>query len=224
MNSARSRLLVVIGTIVSIALLYWLAGRYTSLPDMLAEPAALREAVEQLGALGPVAVVAAMAAAIIFSPIPSGPIGLASGAAFGPLWGGVLVVAGSFAGATVAFLIGRLIGRQVISGWKAAEALHRRFEDHSQLWLMLAVFLSRLVPFISFDAVSYVAGATPLRYWRFALATFLGVTPISFVITYAGEATLLAGSTAVTVALVILGLVTLVPAMLAGMRGRRSRR
>ncbi len=52
---------------------------------------------------------------------------------------------------------------------------------------MAVVFGSRLLPFISFDAVSYAAGLTPLAFWRFALATLLGVVPISFVFTALGE-------------------------------------
>ena len=42
----------------------------------------------------------------------------------------------------------------------------------SQFSLMLIVFASRLIPFISFDAVSYAAGLTCLSFSRFACATF----------------------------------------------------
>jgi uncharacterized membrane protein YdjX (TVP38/TMEM64 family) len=33
--------------------------------------------------------------------------------------------------------------------------------ERSQIWLMAVVFVSRLLPFISFDAISYAAGLTP---------------------------------------------------------------
>lgn len=46
--------------------------------------------------------------------------------------------------------------------------------------LLMIVLASRLVPFISFDAVSYVAGLTALSAWRFVVATALGVVPLSF--------------------------------------------
>jgi uncharacterized membrane protein YdjX (TVP38/TMEM64 family) len=51
---------------------------------------------------------------------------------------------------------------------------------------MAIVFASRLIPFISFDAVSYAAGLTSLTLPRFALATALGVVPVSFVLSAIG--------------------------------------
>jgi uncharacterized membrane protein YdjX (TVP38/TMEM64 family) len=48
------------------------------------------------------------------------------------------------------------------------------------------VFLSRLVPFISFDAVSYAAGLSALAAWCFALATLAGIVPMSFLLAAAG--------------------------------------
>ncbi|MEM7719396.1 MAG: VTT domain-containing protein [Pseudomonadota bacterium] len=43
----------------------------------------------------------------------------------------------------------------------------------------MAVLVSRLVPFISFDAVSYVAGLTTITFRNFIIATTLGVMPVS---------------------------------------------
>jgi uncharacterized membrane protein YdjX (TVP38/TMEM64 family) len=40
---------------------------------------------------------------------------------------------------------------------------------------MTIVFVSRLLPFISFDIVSYAAGLTRLAMWRFAVATLAGI-------------------------------------------------
>ena len=45
----------------------------------------------------------------------------------------------------------------------------------SQNALMGIVFVSRLLPFLSFDIVSYGAGLTTLSAWRFALATLAGL-------------------------------------------------
>jgi uncharacterized membrane protein YdjX (TVP38/TMEM64 family) len=41
--------------------------------------------------------------------------------------------------------------------------------------------------FISFDAVSYAAGLTPLAFWQFMVATLVGMIPISFLLAYFGE-------------------------------------
>lgn len=155
----------------------------------------LRETVEDLGVLGPVAIVLLLAGAIVFSPIPSAPIGIAAGAAYGVAWGTALTVAGACLGAVTAFVIARFLAYDAVRRW---ELVRRPLEwlerDHSQNWLMAAVFLTRLMPFLSFDAISYAAGLTPLRFWRFALATVAGVTPISFLLAYGGEAAIGGGN------------------------------
>jgi uncharacterized membrane protein YdjX (TVP38/TMEM64 family) len=50
----------------------------------------------------------------------------------------------------------------------------------------MIVFASRLIPLISFDAVSYGAGINCLSFGRFALATFLGAAPICFALAAMG--------------------------------------
>jgi len=46
----------------------------------------------------------------------------------------------------------------------------------------------RLIPLISFDAISYAAGLTCISFWRFFLATALGAAPGTFVFVYLGGA------------------------------------
>ena len=55
-----------------------------------------------------------MTLAIVMSPIPSAPIALAAGAAYGHLWGAVYVAAGSLSGALIAFGIARFLGREFV--------------------------------------------------------------------------------------------------------------
>ncbi len=56
----------------------------------------------------------------------------------------------------------------------------------SQNALTFAVFATRLMPFLSFDVVSYAAGLTPLAAWRFAVATLAGIAPASFALAHLG--------------------------------------
>ena len=137
---------------------------------------AVTEWLNSLGVWGPLGVIAAMITAILISPIPSAPIALSAGAAYGHTWGTLYVLIGSEIGAVLAFLIARCLGH---------ETLHRRFGNTlnrglvgSQSALMWTVFVSRLLPFISFDIVSYAAGLSSLPFWRFALATFAGIAAI----------------------------------------------
>lgn len=138
----------------------------------------------ELGYWGPVGLVSLMAIAIIINPIPSAPIALAAGAAYGHTWGTIYVVIGAASGALGAFWIARLlgyellnrfIGKQLKLGWLG-----------SQNAMMGMVFVTRLIPFLSFDLVSYGAGLTPIKTWRFTLATLAGLIPASFLLAHFG--------------------------------------
>jgi uncharacterized membrane protein YdjX (TVP38/TMEM64 family) len=200
-----------LAALLAVAGVYWWLWRSGAL-DALGNEEALRSRVQQLGIWGPLAIVGLMTSAIVMSPIPSGPIALVAGAAFGPLWDTVYTVIGAEAGAVIAFWIARWLGYEAVKGWSRTgpllEWLGRR---RSQFWLMAVIFVSRLVPFISFDAISYAAGLTPLSFWRFAVATLAGVIPISFVLAFFGEEFIRAGPGGMAVVGVAVGALTLLP-------------
>lgn len=153
---------------------------------MLADlnPDTIRSWVEGLGVFGPLAVIALMTIAVVASPIPSAPIALAAGAAFGQIAGTFYVAIGAETGALVAFLIARILGRRTVE-----RLLGARIEAGplgSQNALTVAVFISRLLPFISFDVMSYAAGLSRLHLWRFLIATMAGILPASFALAYFG--------------------------------------
>jgi len=135
--------------------------------------------------VGPVAIVALLAVAIVVSPVPSGPVALAAGAIYGPLQGSVLTIAGAVLGASIAFCLSRFLGRSMLvrSSAGVARLLTR---ERSQFGLMTASFLTSPILFIPFDAVSYVAGLTPIAFWRFVLATLAGTTPVCIAFAAAG--------------------------------------
>lgn len=186
------------------------------------DAAQLQAFAQSLGAWGPLALVALMCTAILVSPVPSAPIALAAGAAYGHTWGTFYVALGSELGAIGAFLLARYLGHRFVQ---------RHFGDvlgaglvGSQDALTVTVLVSRLLPFISFDIVSYAAGLTVLSFWRFALATLAGILPASFALAHVG-AQLGSADDAVSGALVVgvLGIVGVSPiAYRAWRRHRRS--
>tara|TARA_R110000868_G_scaffold107438_1_gene293976 strand:- start:1245 stop:1889 length:645 start_codon:yes stop_codon:yes gene_type:complete len=181
--------------------------------DRVLDKELLVRSIESLGAFGPLLVIALMTLAIVMSPIPSAPIALAAGAAYGHLWGAVYVAAGSLSGALIAFGIARFLGREFVEAKlknsSAAGYLDRYFK--SQNALTATVFATRLMPFLSFDVISYAAGLTPLATWRFAVATVAGIVPASFLLAhFGGELASTDGRGIVLIALV-LGLATAIP-------------
>ncbi|MFV1490674.1 TVP38/TMEM64 family protein [Phaeobacter sp. JH72H1] len=141
--------------------------------------------IEAAGLAGPIVIVALMTLAIVASPLPSAPIALAAGAAYGHTFGTILVVLGAELGALIAFGLARSLGRPFVErhlGQKINTGLFG-----SQNMLTFLVFGSRLLPFLSFDMISYAAGLSKLHLWRFALATMAGIIPASFLLAHMGS-------------------------------------
>jgi uncharacterized membrane protein YdjX (TVP38/TMEM64 family) len=182
----------------------------------LLEPERLETLVARAGLWGPVLIVTLMTIAVVASPIPSAPIALAAGAAYGHLWGTVQVVIGAELGALIAFGLARVLGHDV---------LRRVFGDRvdagllgSQTALTATVFASRLMPFVSFDMISYAAGLSRLHAWRFALATLAGIIPASFLLAHFGGEAVSGDLGRATWAVLGLGLLTGLPLLWVAMR------
>ena len=145
----------------------------------------LQRWIDAAGLLGPVLVVALMTAAIVASPLPSAPVALAAGAAYGHTFGTILVVLGAELGAIAAFLLARGLGQPFVER-HLGQKLRSGFLG-SQNTLTFLVFGSRLLPFLSFDMISYAAGLSKLHFWRFAVATLAGIIPASFLLAHVGS-------------------------------------
>lgn len=217
------RIAAVVLALAGLAGLFF-AARETGWLATITDQQKLRDLVESLGVFGPVAIVLMLALAIVLSPVPSAPIGIVAGAAYGPVLGTALTMTGSFLGAATAFLIARFLAYDAVRRWGVVRRPLTWLETgHSQNWLMAAVFLTRLAPFLSFDAISYAAGLTPLAFWRFAIATLLGVAPISFLLAYGGDTVFAAGGGNPIVAILVFGGITGIPilARVIWMKARR---
>ena len=90
----------------------------------------------------------------------------------------------------------------------------------SQGTLMAIVFVSRLLPFISFDVVSYAAGLTSLTLWRFAAATLAGILPASFLLAHFGGEMATGEVDRILYAVLALGILTAVPLVVSLLRRR----
>lgn len=182
----------------------------------LMDPERLDLLVARAGFWGPVVIVTLMTVAVVASPIPSAPIALAAGAAYGHIWGTVQVVIGAELGALIAFGLARVLGHDV---------LRRVFGDRvdagllgSQTALTATVFASRLMPFVSFDVISYAAGLSRLHAWRFGLATLAGIVPASFLLAHFGGEAASGDLGRATWAVLGLSLVTGLPLLWGAMR------
>ena len=155
----------------------------------------------------------------MFNPIPSAPIALAAGAVFGHAWGTLYVVLGAQLGAMAAFGIARFVGYELLRKWFGDRIETGLWGNQNRLTFL--VFVSRLTPFLSFDLISYGAGLTPIRFWRFAFATLLGLVPMSFLLAHFG-AELKMTELSRTIPIVLgLGVLTLGSILWAAIRAHR---
>ena len=164
---------------------------------------------ESAGPFAPLVFIFVMAGAIVVSPIPTLPLDALAGRLFGPVFGTLYAAVGALTGALMSFYIARFLGRAVLARFLRG---HLNFcERCSDKLLTKVVFVSRLLPFVSFDLVSYGAGLTKMSASKFALASFLGMLPLTFIYTSWGAVFLQSGAVAWIGGLLVVGLFFLLP-------------
>ena len=190
----------------ALAMVFWFDLQEILQPHLVADW--LREA----GPFGPIVFIALMAAAVVISPIPSLPLDIAAGATFGPMLGTAYAVIGAEIGAIASFLIGRALGRDVLTRLlRTNVAFCERCSDRH---LAIFVLLARLVPLFSFDIISYGAGLTNMSVRVFALVTFFGMIPPTLALTYAGSQVVSGTWLLILSGLAMVGMMLLIPKLL----------
>lgn len=145
----------------------------------------VREFVASYGAYAALASFLLMIFQSVAAPLPAFLLTLANANLFGWWQGAILSWSSAMAGAAVCFFIARILGRD------AAERLTSKagiaqidifFEKYGRNTILIC----RLLPFISFDIVSYAAGLTSMSFGSFFLATGIGQLPATIVYSYVG--------------------------------------
>ncbi|NJX17605.1 TVP38/TMEM64 family protein, partial [Tamlana crocina] len=93
--------------------------------------------------------------------------------AYGPVWGSFIILAAVFSASSVGYFIGRYLGPVIVEkliGHKNEKKISDFIDDYG-FW---AVIVTRLNPFLSNDAISFVAGILKMGYWKFIGATLVG--------------------------------------------------
>ena len=220
MKSPRFKILSAISLLAILIVIYFILAN-SNLIELLSDMDLLAVKARGLGIFGPLLLIALMTLAVVFSPLPSAPVALAAGAVYGHTYGTIYIVIGAEVGAIVAFMIARVAGHELASKHIGSNLSLGRFGSQSALTAI--VFVSRLIPFMSFDLVSYAAGLTPIMFWRFAIATLLGLIPISFALAHLGGEIITADNSRLMFVVLLVGLLTLLPLALKYLRKWISR-
>ncbi len=146
----------------------------------------LQAQLESLGLVGAIVLVALILVhAVVLFPaeIPNAVAGLTYG--FGTAL--PMVMLAWTASGLIAYFLGVWIGRPLavrLAGEERVETAERVIGRGGAT----ALLLSRLIPFVPFSLVGYIAGAARVPVWRYTWTSFVGVLPITAAATYLGHA------------------------------------
>ncbi len=121
----------------------------------------------------------------VAAPLPAFLLTFANANLFGWWQGAILSWSSAMAGAAVCFFIARILGRDVVEKLTSKAGLEQIdvfFEKYGRNTILVC----RLLPFVSFDLVSYAAGLTSMSFGAFFVATGIGQLPATIVYSYVG--------------------------------------
>ena len=187
-NLTRLYLLMVIALVLAVYLLIPPVNAFINEAVAVLGSANLDAVAEYIRSFGPWAMAFSfvlMVFSSIIAPLPAFMITLSNAAIFGWWQGAILSWSSAMVGAALCFAIARILGRDVVEKLAGKGALSG-VEGYFKKYGTRTILVCRLLPFVSFDAVSYFAGLTPIGFWAFFIATGLGQTPATIVYSYVG--------------------------------------
>jgi uncharacterized membrane protein YdjX (TVP38/TMEM64 family) len=126
---------------------------------------------------------ALIGAYIVLCPlgVPASPMMIAGGMVFGPVWGTIYNVVGTFLGGVATYFLGRSLGRDLVQhllGNKLKKA--ERLIARRGFWGLVGI---RFIP-IPYPLVNYTAALTGIRPGLFMATTAIGLIPAIAVYSY----------------------------------------
>ena len=189
-NPNLIRLILLLAIALALAAYFAIPGVHSFVNEAVSVlgSADLDAVAEYIRSFGPWAVAfsfALMVFSSVLAPLPAFMITLANAAIFGWWQGAILSWSSAMAGAALCFFLARGLGRDVVEKIAGKGAL-AGVEGYFKKYGTRTILVCRLLPFVSFDAVSYFAGLTPMGFLAFFVATGIGQTPATIVYSYVG--------------------------------------
>ena len=190
-KSSLVKKLALVGVAVALLLVYlFVPAVHTLINDIVkmfqtGNFSSMRAFIAQYGAWAMLVSSLLMIFQSLAAPLPAFFITLTNANLFGWWQGCILSFVSSMAGAALCFYIARILGRDVVEKICTKGAL-KQIEDFFAKYGKKCILVARLLPFISFDVVSYAAGLTAMDFWGFFIATGIGQMPACIVYSYVG--------------------------------------
>ena len=126
-----------------------------------------------LGILGIFLFIVIMGIQGLLVPIPSEVVLLAAGMIWGWFLGGIMGIIGSMAAASLCYYISKRGGRPLAEKFVGKETIDIA-DEFIQKHGIKAIIITRFIPFIPFDVISYTAGLVDMDVKKYLIGTLIG--------------------------------------------------
>ena len=147
----------------------------------------MKDLILSWGFAAPIMSIVLMIMQAVIAPLPAFLITAANGLVFGVYWGTIISWTGAMCGALVSFMMSRFFynsfSKKILRHKQGIEYIERLESKYG----FNIILTARLLPFISFDVISYAAGLSRIRARSFFIATGIGMLPATIVYTVFGS-------------------------------------
>jgi uncharacterized membrane protein YdjX (TVP38/TMEM64 family) len=123
----------------------------------------------------------------VIAPLPAFLVTAANGIVFGLYWGTLISWTGAMCGAIVSFMMSRFFYKSFSEKIRRHKQGIEYIERLETRYGFRVVLTARLLPFISFDIISYAAGLSTIKLRSFLTATGIGMLPATILYTVFGS-------------------------------------
>lgn len=120
--------------------------------------------------------------------VPGSILTVAAGYVFGVLYGTALVSISSILGATLAFIIGRALGRGWVRNRIGSDARLAAIDKATEQRGFFVMLLLRLSPIFPFNVMNYLMSLTGMRLSHYFFGSWIGMLPGTLLYVYIGSA------------------------------------
>jgi len=157
------------------------------------------------GLLGVLTYIGVLALSIVVAPLSTGFLVPVAANSFGPFLAALYSIVGWTLGSVIAFILARYVKHAVLNDVAVLKRI-QDFEHRLPRWYLYGLIIALRIS-LPVDVVSYVlAVASTIGLRAFLVTTVIGITPLTFIFTYASQSTLLIqGSVAVVSSILFIG-------------------
>jgi uncharacterized membrane protein YdjX (TVP38/TMEM64 family) len=175
---------------VFLGLVAYLAVRFgPELTALARKPERLRNLLNSFGWKGIIVFMGIQMLQVLVAAIPGEFIQLAGGYIYGTWLGTLYSLAGIMAGSILVFYISRLLGYPLVKLLVSPKQLEKFNFMINNEKSEVAMFLLFLIPGLPKDILTYIAGITPVKPFRFFIVITIGRLPALLASSYMGHST-----------------------------------